>query len=93
MAKKGGILTLDLSTLLHGGVPQPRVSTADLAVFTRQFATMISSGIAALECLDILREQADDPGFHLVMDQIVEDVNILLDVLNGELKRERPWRA
>jgi len=25
--------------------------------------------------------------------QIVEDVNILLDVLNGELKRERPWRA
>jgi hypothetical protein len=25
--------------------------------------------------------------------QIVDDVNILLAVLNGDLKRERPWRA
>jgi hypothetical protein len=25
--------------------------------------------------------------------QIIEDVNIALDVLNGKLERRRPWRA
>lgn len=37
---------------------QPTVKTKDLQVFTRQFATMISSGIPIVQCLDILYHQS-----------------------------------
>ena len=33
------------------------VSTKDLAIFTRQFATMISAGLPLVQCLDILAKQ------------------------------------
>ncbi len=57
-----------------GGPPTPRVSGEMIVVFTRQFATMISAGIPVLECLNILQEQAEDPGFKAALGQIVEDV-------------------
>ena len=46
-----------------GGFKMPKlggggVSTKDLAVFTRQFATMISAGLPLVQCLDILARQA-----------------------------------
>jgi len=56
------------------GETKARVSGEDLAIFTRQFSTMIGAGIPVLECLDILQEQAVDPGFKRVCGQIVEDV-------------------
>jgi len=59
---------------LIGGPPRPRITSQDIVIFTRQFATMISSGIPVLECLDILTEQAVDPGYKLVLNKIVEDV-------------------
>ena len=46
--------------LLATGIPKPK--NPDLVIFTRQFATMISSGISIMECLDILADQSDDPG-------------------------------
>src|SRR5687768_12101773 len=51
-----------------------RVKEADLIVFTRQLATMLSAGIPLLECLEILGEQAEDPKFRAVLNQCVEDV-------------------
>ena len=51
-----------------------KVSGEMLVIFTRQFATMIGAGIPVLECLTILQEQAEDPGFNRVLGQIVEDV-------------------
>ena len=33
------------------------VSTRDLAIFTRQFATMINAGLPLVQCLDILSKQ------------------------------------
>ncbi len=68
----GGFLSMGLG----GGkrTPKPRVSTADLVVFTRQFATMIGAGIPVMECLDILAEQADDPGFKASLYKICNDV-------------------
>src|SRR5256884_5664752 len=41
---------------------------------TRQLSTMISAGIPLLESLEILEEQASDPGFKLVLDKIIERV-------------------
>jgi type IV pilus assembly protein PilC len=51
-----------------------RVKEAELIVFTRQLATMLSAGIPLLECLEILAEQAEDIGFRAVIAQCVEDV-------------------
>jgi type IV pilus assembly protein PilC len=56
------------------GPPKPRAKTKEIAVWTRQLATMISAGIPLLECLEILQEQATNPGFHLAMDKIIEMV-------------------
>ena len=38
------------------------VSTKDLVVFTRQFATMINAGLPLVQCLDLLGSQASSPG-------------------------------
>lgn len=51
-----------------------RVSHADLIIFTRQLATMISAGIPLLECLEILAEQTENAGFRAVLSDVVGDV-------------------
>src|SRR5437773_4173734 len=56
------------------GPPRPHVRTKDIAVLTRQLSTMISAGIPLLESLEILHEQASDPGFKLALDKIIERV-------------------
>jgi type IV pilus assembly protein PilC len=71
---------------LIGGPPKPRIKSKDLVIFTRQMSTMISSGIQVLEALDILTEQATDPGFKLVLTRVVEDVRAGVD-LSGALQK------
>lgn len=56
------------------GGSAPRVTGEMLVIFTRQFSTMIGAGIPVLECLNILQEQAEDPGFNRALGNIVEDV-------------------
>src|SRR5687768_1377557 len=56
------------------GPPRPHVKTKDIAVLTRQLSTMISAGIPLLESLEILHEQAADPGFKIVLDKTIERV-------------------
>lgn len=56
------------------GPPRPHVKTKDIAVMTRQLSTMISAGIPLLESLEILHEQASDPGFKIALDKIIERV-------------------
>lgn len=60
--------------------PKPHVSSGDLVIFTRQFSTMIGAGIPVLECLDILAEQADDPGFKAALYKICNDVRTGVDL-------------
>ncbi len=66
--KKGGF------KLSLFGPPGARAKTKDIAILTRQLSTMISAGIPLLEALEILHEQATDPGFRRVMDTIIERV-------------------
>jgi type IV pilus assembly protein PilC len=54
---------------LFGGV-----STKDLAVFTRQFATMINSGLPLVQCLDILSKQAERDHFRKIIASTMKDV-------------------
>jgi type IV pilus assembly protein PilC len=52
----------------------PKVKLRDVAVFSRQFATMIQSGIALLRCLDILYDQQENKTFKKVIGQVKKAV-------------------
>ncbi|HEY6866752.1 MAG TPA: type II secretion system F family protein [Candidatus Eisenbacteria bacterium] len=52
----------------------PGVSTKDLAIFTRQFATMISAGLPLVQCLDILAKQASKPSFGHIIGDVTREV-------------------
>jgi type IV pilus assembly protein PilC len=62
-----------------GGFSLPKfggggVSTKDLAIFTRQFATMISAGLPLVQCLDILAKQSSKPSFGRVIGEVTREV-------------------
>jgi type IV pilus assembly protein PilC len=62
-----------------GGISLPKfggvsVSTKDLAIFTRQFATMISAGLPLVQCLDILAKQSSKPSFGRVITEVTREV-------------------
>ena len=69
MVKKAGLLQQDLSIPGTGGV-----SKKDLVIITRQFATMIDSGLPLVQCLDIQAEQAQNPAFRKELVKIKETV-------------------
>jgi len=53
---------------------QSKASDKDIAIFTRQFATMIDAGLPLVQCLDILSKQADNKVFAAVINEIRQDV-------------------
>ena len=55
-------------------VKRAHVKPKDIAVMTRQLATMVGAGIPLVEGLDILAEQASDRGFRETLDFIVDRI-------------------
>lgn len=53
---------------------RPGVKGDELVIFTRQLATMVGAGIPILEALEIQKEQAESPGFRLVLTNVVDSV-------------------
>ncbi len=53
---------------------KPRVKLKDLAIFSRQFATMLSSGLPILRCLRILSDQSTNPALQDLLRSITSDV-------------------
>ena len=53
---------------------QPRISTRDLVVFTRQFATMIDAGLPLVQCLGILASQSTNATMKKVLMEVKSDV-------------------
>ncbi len=51
-----------------------KIETKDLVVFTRQFATMIDSGLPLVQCLDILSSQQEKPVFKEILLKVKESV-------------------
>jgi len=51
-----------------------KVSQKELAIFTRQFATMIDAGLPLVQCLDILGMQQENQAFKSVILKVKEDV-------------------
>ncbi|MFC1791100.1 type II secretion system F family protein [Gemmatimonadota bacterium] len=50
------------------------VSTRDIVIFTRQFATMINSGLPLVQSLDILAEQTENTSLRKVIQEVLYDV-------------------
>ncbi len=50
------------------------ISSKDVAIFTRQFSVMIDAGLPLVQCLEILGNQQDKPGFQKVLLTIRQDV-------------------
>jgi type IV pilus assembly protein PilC len=50
------------------------VSTRDVVIFTRQFATMINSGLPLVQSLDILAKQSENKALRKVIEQVLYDV-------------------
>ncbi|OFW57158.1 MAG: hypothetical protein A2133_08995 [Actinobacteria bacterium RBG_16_64_13] len=61
----------DLSAILESS---QRIKTRDKAVFARQFATMINSGLAVLRALYVLEEQTENARFKKIIASVREDV-------------------
>jgi len=53
---------------------KPSATRTDLLMFTRQLATMVGSGLALLEALEVLGEQAESPGMKLTCSRLVSEV-------------------
>ena len=51
-----------------------KIESKDLVIFTRQFATMIDSGLPLVQCLDILASQQENKTFQAVLYKVKEDV-------------------
>ena len=51
-----------------------KVKLKEVAVFSRQFATMIDAGLSVVKCLDILQKQSTNPRLKEVIGQIKHDV-------------------
>ena len=50
-----------------GFLNKANVTTKELVIFTRQFATMIDAGLPLVQCLLILGNQQPNPGFKKVI--------------------------
>jgi len=53
---------------------QPKITTKDLVIFVRQFATMIDSGLPLVQCLEIQAQQAGNPTMRDQLKVIKESV-------------------
>ena len=56
------------------GLGRGKVNTKELVVFTRQFATMIDSGLPLVQCLDILASQQENRTFKEIILKVKESV-------------------
>lgn len=53
---------------------QGKVSSQEVSIFARQFATMIGSGVPLVRCLTILQAQAENQAFKKIISQLRTDV-------------------
>ncbi|MFH1680752.1 MAG: type II secretion system F family protein, partial [Candidatus Eisenbacteria bacterium] len=64
------------------------ISTNDLSVFTRQFATMINAGLPIVQCLDTLAKQVTKERFREAIQQVTKDVETGSTLAEGLAKHK-----
>jgi type IV pilus assembly protein PilC len=65
--KKGGLGDINISF-------GTGIGTRDIVIFTRQFATMINSGLPLVQSLDILARQSENKALRKVIEKVLYDV-------------------
>ena len=70
--------------LSFGG--KKKVKLKDLAVFSRQFATMVNSGLSLLRALNILTEQTENPELARVLGELRNDIETGNSLSSGMAK-------
>jgi type IV pilus assembly protein PilC len=68
---------------------QPKVTTKDVVIFTRQFATMIDAGLPLVQCLEILSGQQENKTFKKILTSVknqVEGGSTFADALKAHPK-------
>ena len=53
-------IEVDIEKAAQSNIFDKKVSKKDLAIFCRQFYTMVDAGIPIIKCIDILTEQSDN---------------------------------
>jgi len=81
----GSLFQRELSIPGMGG----RVTTRDLAVFSRQFATMTASGMSLLRALSVLEDQTEKPPLKKAVGEVRLDVEGGLSLSGALAKHER----
>jgi type IV pilus assembly protein PilC len=71
-ASGGGLASREI----HLSFGQQKVRLRDLAVMSRQFATMINSGLSLLRALDILSRQTENKELARVLGQVRDDIEV-----------------
>src|SRR3954469_14783249 len=68
------------------GFGKPKIKLKDLAVFSRQFATMVNSGLSLLRALNILTEQTENKELARVLGEVRNDIETGNSLSSGMAK-------
>lgn len=71
----------------------PKVRLKDLAIFTRQFATMVNSGLTLLRSLAILEQQTTRPALQRAVAQVSTDIDAGGSLSGAMAKQDRVFPA
>lgn len=73
-----GFSLLDIEVLKKGKTSKTKnygkVSLTRLAIFCRQFSTMVDAGVSLVRCLDVLGQQTEDPKLRRILADVGERV-------------------
>lgn len=80
--KEQGLMVLDIKNYRDKSTQRltrdialfDRIKMRDVVVFTRQFSTLISSGMSLIESLVILEKQAESDKFHKIISAVRRDI-------------------
>ena len=75
------------------GFLKQKITTKDLVIFTRQFATMIDAGLPLVQCLKILGDQQENPTFKKVIEEVRSDVEQGSTFADALFKHPKPFDA
>lgn len=88
-ALRGRKLTvLEIGTAPGGGLFRrgPKVKQKDVVIFSRQLATMVSSGMALVQSVQIIAEQVESKAFKAVLFQIRDDISSGVNIADSLAK-------
>jgi type IV pilus assembly protein PilC len=87
-----GLTVLDLNEVKQGWgqiAIGGRIKAKDLTVFSRQFATMVNSGLSMLRCLYVLEEQTPNKKLAAVISEVRADVEAGISLSDSLEKHPR----